>query len=248
MAYVYNDVVGSGLPSTLYSGFSRWTNWNHVEENQFYTIEGTEYIWDIYYVDNVESSESGETYIGKVGIAVPAHNIPAPTPEHPIISLDNRCYVITRDVADGSITFRDHIVLLPEQRLIMIATNTVFYVGVRDDSTADPHGVFATVVMNQGNKELSEVAAGFYNNTTCVLYDKDQTSGVAENVVPRFNNFRYTVLIPMTGLNFGVASGIYFFLYSQNPASYVPFGTMILNEKTFYVDDNIAIIDYFTGL
>ena len=247
MAYIYNDVVGDNLKATLYSGFSKWTNWNHVEENQFFTLSSTEYVWDIYYVDNIQSSASGETYVGKVGIAVPAHDAHTST-EHPELHYANTCYTITRDVDTGEITFNDHIVISTGQSLLMIATNTVFYVGVRDNPTADPHGVFASVVMNQVNKELSEVAVGFYNNTTCTLYDSNQVSGTSVSISPQISNFRYSILVPIYGLNFGVMSGIYFFVCSQAPASYVPFSTMTMNGKTFYVDDNIALIDYFTGL
>jgi hypothetical protein len=54
------------------------------------------------------------------------------------------------------------------------------------------------------------------------------------------------VLIPLAGLDFGVCSGIFSFTFSELAASSV-FQSMVLNGKTFYVDDNIAIIDYFVG-
>lgn len=241
MAYIYNDVVGDNLKATLYSGFSKWTNWDHVELDQLHALTRDLY-WDIYYVDNTVQTNpnTGDVYVGKVGIAVPAH-------EPAVMDLDNTCYVITRN-EDGTLNFNEHIVMTPTQNLVMVATNTVFYVGVRDNPTADPHGVFASVVMNQVNKELSEVAVGFYNNTTCTLYDSNQVSGTSVSISPQISNFRYSILVPIYGLNFGVMSGIYFFVCSQAPASYVPFSTMTMNGKTFYVDDNIALIDYFTGL
>lgn len=251
MAYVYNEVIGISPFSTtsvLYGAFSRWSNWDHVEEDVMHIVADVEYRWDIYYVDNTvqinPDTEVNESYVGKLGIAVPAHN---PS----VLNIYNRCYIVTRD-EEGTLTFLEDILLLPSYQLLMIATNTAFYIGVRTTATDTPHGLFATVVMNQQNKEQSEVAVGFYDYTSCKLYDIQQITGTTVDIQPltifpdKYHG--YTFLLPMHGLDYGVASGLYCFLYSQNSAPNRQFCTMTMNGKTFYVDDNIALIDYFTGL
>ena len=87
---------------------------------------------------------------------------------------------------------------------------------------------------------------GINNISACTLYDSNQEQSVEISIQPLVKNNPYTILVPIAGLRFGVASGIYRFIYNELPAT-DKFSKIVLNNKTFYVDDNIAIIDYFIG-
>ena len=239
MAYVYHEALTSSYYPIAHDGLTKWNQWGSIDTNVFYTLAGTEYVWDIYY--------STEGTQGFVGIAVPAYDA-SPSEEHPEIHRDNTCYIVRKD-SQGNLTFLSdsHIVISSGQILTVVVTNTVAYIGVRDTESADSHGVFATVVVSQANPEITEVAVGFYNHDSSKLYDANQPTVAEEPLSALWYNFPYTILVPLAGLNYGVASGIYRFIYNEFQASNSPFQNMVLNNKTFYVDDNIAIIDYFTG-
>ena len=239
MAYVYHEALTSSYYPIAHDGLTKWNQWGSIDTNVFYTLAGTEYVWDIYY------STVGTQ--GFVGIAVPAYDA-SPSEEHPVIHRDNTCYIVRKDT-EGNLTFYSdsHIVISSGQILTVVVTNTVAYIGVRDTESADPHGIFATVVVSQANSEMTEVAVGFNNITVSTLYDANQSTKADESISALWYNFPYTILVPLAGLNYGVASGIYRFIYNEFQASNSPFQNMVLHNKTFYVDDNIAIIDYFTG-
>lgn len=233
MAYVFHDRPLPNLYTVAYEGLSKWNQWATIDKSVVYTISGTDYIWDIYY--------SAESTNGFVGIAVPAYEIPSGSE----VKAD-ACYIVRKDTG-GNVTFLDALLINGTQIVTIIVTNTVAYIGVRDTESADSHGIFATVVVSQVNPEMTEVAVGFYNHDSSKLYDANQPTVAEESLSALWYNFPYTILVPLAGLNYGVASGIYRFIYNEFQASNSPFQNMVLNNKTFYVDDNIAIIDYFTG-
>lgn len=232
MAYVFHDRPLPNLYTVAYEGLSKWNQWATVEESVVYAINGTSYLWDIYY--------SAEGSQGFVGIAVPAHESPT------LVEKNGACYIVRKD-SNGVVTFFDYIAVNGTKIVSIVVTNTVAYIGVRDTESADPHGIFATVVVNQTDNQVTEVAVGYVTDDTCILYDANQPTTVTTNITPIYYWNKYTYLIPLAGLEFGVASGIFRFIYSEMPASNAEFQSMVLNNKTFYVDDNIAIIDYFTG-
>ena len=232
MAYVFHDRPLPNLATVAHEGLTKWNQWATIEESVTYAISGTTYLWDIYY--------SAEGANGFVGIAVPAYESPT------TIAKADACYIVRKDTG-GNVSFIQDLPINGTQIVSIVVTNTVVYIGVRNNEEADPHGVFATVVVSQANPEMTEVAVGFNNITECFLYDSNQPSTETLNIVPTYSWDEYTILVPLAGLEFGVASGIFRFLYSELPASNAKFQSMVLNNKTFYVDDNIAIIDYFTG-
>lgn len=235
MAYVFHDRPLPNLYTVAYEGLSKWNQWATIDKSVVYAISGTNYIWDIYY--------SAEGTNGFVGIAVPAYEIPSGSE----VKAD-ACYIVRKDTG-GNVIFLDALLINGTQIVTIIVTNTVAYIGVRDTESADPHGIFATVVVSQENPEMTEVAVGFYDDTLhkTKFYDGNQSTIAEEPLSALWYNFPYTILVPLAGLNYGVASGIYRFIYNEFQASNTTFQSMVLNNKTFYVDDNIAIIDYFTG-
>jgi len=238
MAYVYHGIPDPNMKSVVHDGLVQWTGWDHIETNVLYELDSTLYAWDIYY------GNQNNTY-GFVGIAVPAYDTTSITGQD--FSISNSCYII-RKSDEGIITFYDRIIILPTQIVSIVVTNTVAYIGVRDTETANSYAVFATIVVNQTNTENTEVGVGFYNVTSCNLYDSNQNTVVTTSTSPIFYWDKYTMLVPLAGLDYGVASGIFSFMYSEMPTlTTSTFQTMVLNNKTFYVDDNIAIIDYFIG-
>ena len=234
MAYVFHDRPLPNLYTVAYEGLSKWNQWATIDKSVVYAISGTDYIWDIYY--------SAEGSNGFVGIAVPAYESPT------TIAKAGACYIVRKDT-EGVVTFLDDISVNGTQIVTIIVTNTVAYIGVRDNESADPHGIFATVVVSQENPEMTEVAVGFYDDTLhkTKFYDGNQSTIAEEPLSALWYRFPYTILVPLAGLNYGVASGIYRFIYKEFDVSDSTFQNMVLNNKTFYVDDNIAIIDYFTG-
>ena len=235
MAYTFHGNV-TNTANALHDCLIKWSGWASIDNNVFHSLNDTDFVWDIYY------SENG-TY-GSMGLAVPAYDTTASG------ARDNKCYIVRKDL-EGNLTFHDFIIVNSSVITSMVVTNTVAYIGVRDSEMGDPHGIFATIVVDQANNTHTEVAVGYYTDTNCALYDSNQFNGDTSKIanvatVPIWHWDNYTMLIPLGGLDFGVASGIFFFMYSELPATSA-FTKMVLNNKTFYVDDNIAIIDYFTG-
>ena len=199
MAYVFHDRPLPNLYTVAYEGLSKWNQWATIDKSVVYAVSGTDYIWDIYY--------SAEGSNGFVGIAVPAYESPT------TIAKAGACYIVRKDT-NGVVTFLDNISVNGTQIVTIIVTNTVAYIGVRDNESADPHGIFATVVVSQADPEMTEVAVGFNNITVSTLYDANQSTKADETISALWYNFPYTILVPLAGLNYGVASGIYRFIYN----------------------------------
>ena len=84
MAYVFHEALTSSYYPIAHDGLTKWNQWGSIDTNVFYTLAGTEYVWDIYY--------SAEGTQGFVGIAVPAYDIQSSG-----VAKADACYLVRKD-------------------------------------------------------------------------------------------------------------------------------------------------------
>jgi hypothetical protein len=134
-----------------------------------------------------------------------------------------------------------------------IQNNSAFYFAVYSGSSWHPSSApigfsVCDAVSQDGNKDISQVLCTFsYSNDQYSEYrvysPKSDTPVI--RTYPIITTAPYMTLLPLIGSVAGVTAGLYYTL--MNEYAVTDLKTIHMNNKTFYICGNAALIDTYTG-